>query len=176
MTWAAMVIYWAIGASVAVPAGYYRQLSEGVSLRPKGAGHQIALIVAWLVTLTQQALYYKRTSDLGRPFSLFSQLVFPLANALFETFLFFAAFDMGKGLALGVGLPFAVAFALGFVSFSVYSGIIHAKWWEPHVLPFHLMPRDGRLSKKSDRFGHAAEYRRAHGNEPHVVRALRRIR
>jgi hypothetical protein len=102
-------------------------------------GRRKTLLLLSVVILAVNAFVYSNsTTDSGRLLDPLSVLIFSIGNGIAETFMFYAMFRMGQELT-GRFTPNQWAqFAIGFMFFMIYSGIIHAKFWLP-ILPDHVV-------------------------------------
>jgi len=114
-------------------------------------------LVASFVT---SIIYYRTTNHKGRKLSLFSIGTIPLMNGILESIYFWFTFDLGVWLTQWLLprdylSPFCTSileFTMGFHTFSLYSGVVHAVMWGAMVLPpGYDLPRDGtpRTQEKS---------------------------
>uniref|UniRef100_A0A7S2MM11 CPBP family intramembrane metalloprotease n=1 Tax=Helicotheca tamesis TaxID=374047 RepID=A0A7S2MM11_9STRA len=153
-SWLLMVVYWAVGYAAAISTNdIWDRLFRSVP--PIDDGYYWASFGACLLaTVLAQAKYYWNTTDGGRAFRWFSLLAFVLGNGIFESLWFFASFDC---IAVSFDLNFApmaggwttkhaLQFLVGFLSFSIYSGVAHSLFWGAFVLPPHFdgKPRNGK--------------------------------
>ena len=131
-TWLLLFAYWATCAVVTLPHHLPFFSPSAPSSTPAPS---FLAAFAVLATLLNGALFWSRAGRGRRRFSLVAALAFPLANGVVETFAFFLAFDLGVAASEFLSAASTVHFAGGFLSFSLYSGLVHAKLWEPLVLP-----------------------------------------
>ena len=99
----------------------------------------------WLLLAISFAFQAQRTMDerhdsCGRLPCVPAAIVFAALNGTLETCMFAFVYDSGKGLAMGShSLPW-LGTLLGYALFFIYSGLIHALFWEPYALPLHVKP------------------------------------
>jgi hypothetical protein len=135
--WALMLAYWAIGLSVGIYCGYLQKMVHAIPQFPKQTftwDHLLALVA----TIAVQPRLLSRFDPFGRPTSNTSlgiSIIFAAMNGAMggETFLFLASYDLGYKYTGNSHIG-------GFSSFSLYSALIHAKFWLPHGFPQHLPP------------------------------------
>eukprot|EP00656_Telonema_subtile_P052924 TRINITY_DN750_c0_g1_i2.p1 TRINITY_DN750_c0_g1~~TRINITY_DN750_c0_g1_i2.p1 ORF type:complete len:248 (-),score=32.68 TRINITY_DN750_c0_g1_i2:22-765(-) len=143
--WVALACYWALGAAVMVTRGY---LSALRMQHESSSWDQTAVALYFLTafsTVVSFLLIYRVGTDGGRPWVPWVSLTFAVCNGTFETIMFMFSWDCGRAMAPTGTVWMQVL--LGFASFSVYGGVIHALWWEPFVLPPHL----STTASKADR-------------------------
>lgn len=103
-----------------------------------GKGYRRSLVAAWTLTLLAAASYvlFTRKSESGT-YSLGDLLAFAMLNGVLETLMFVFWFLCGCYLARAA-LPASgkAAFAAGYTSYFVFSGLIHGFFWV-EVLPDH---------------------------------------
>jgi chlorophyllide a hydrolase len=83
-------------------------------------------------------VYSNSTTDGGRTLDPASLVVFSIGNGIAETFMFYAMFRLGQNIVAGFTSNQWAGFALGFLFFMIYSGIIHGLFWLP-LLPEHVV-------------------------------------
>ena len=148
-SWGMMTAYHVLGGIMAYPMGYYNRLKplNLVHIREHMFENKINLVVgaaAVITTIFAQWDYYKKTNNGNRKLSIFSMIVMPLMNGVFESFYFFLAFDLGVKLVEPYTSNNYLLFLCGFSVFSIFSGVIHAVMWGAHVLPANYdAPRTG---------------------------------
>lgn len=118
-----MGAYWTVGFFIGQFFGYF----------PFSDTTQISYrhLVAVLVTLGVQQRILSCFDCFDRKLDLLAAVVFSVMNGLCETILFLASYDFGKYLCRQSCIA-------GFTCFFLYSGLIHGKFWEPHVFPRHI--------------------------------------
>lgn len=127
-----MLLYWAVGATIGIKFRYSRRLSEYQTFTPLHAA-------VFAITLACQTQLNTRNDTFGRTRNVLACLVFAVANGVFETVLFLAAYDLGRHSIAGtLRLPRSLAIFLGFLLWFIYSGFIHAFFWMPNALPNHI--------------------------------------
>ena len=137
--WARMAVYWAGSATL-----FWRRYYGGaqvVKMVLLGAGGRpgFALAAAGVTSsLLTHLKYASRTMTRGRACSLPASLLFGVGNGVNETLAFLASFDVGRRLAERLNAPAIVSFSAGFITHSMYSALIHARFWLPHALPPHV--------------------------------------
>jgi chlorophyllide a hydrolase len=101
-------------------------------------GYALALILGWLATLVAALGYILLThKEVTGSYQIQDLLVFSFANGILEQFMFVFWFTLGCLLGEKMGVqPAWKKFGLGFLSYSFYSGVIHALFWFK-VLPDH---------------------------------------
>ena len=127
--------YWAIAFLIGL--AFFRK--DLFSFNREFDGRRKTLLTLSVVILAVNAFVYSNsTTDSGRLIDPLSILIFSIGNGIAETFMFYAMFRMGQELT-GRFTPNQWAqFAIGFMFFMIYSGIIHAKFWLP-ILPDHVV-------------------------------------
>lgn len=100
---------------------------------------RIGLIIFSVAILGLNAFIYSNsTTDGGRTLDPWSALIFSIGNGVAETFMFYAVFRLGQTIIGKVTNNAWAGFALGFLFFMIYSGIIHGLFWLP-ILPEHVV-------------------------------------
>jgi chlorophyllide a hydrolase len=101
-------------------------------------GYFLALILGWLATLLAALGYVLLThKEVAGSYQIQDLLVFSFLNGILEQLMFVFWFLLGCLLGNKLGIQSSWKnFGLGFLSYSVYSGIIHALFWFK-VLPDH---------------------------------------
>jgi chlorophyllide a hydrolase len=101
-------------------------------------GYSLALILGWSATLLAAFGYVLLTrKEVSGSYQIQDLLLFSLLNGILEQLMFVFWFLLGCwiGKQLGIQSPWK-NFGLGFLSYSIYSGAIHALFWFK-VLPAH---------------------------------------
>jgi hypothetical protein len=100
--------------------------------------YKILLCLSWAITLLAGAGYvgFTHKLELGR-YPPADVLLFAVANGALETFMFLFWFLLGCWLMRRISHNRAFTFLSGFVTYSFYSGYIHATFWLA-VLPKHI--------------------------------------
>jgi hypothetical protein len=155
-SWGMMCSYWMIGALLALHFDYYSQLRiqlpDLIRILLDGKINIAMSTATVIVTIVANLDYYKKSNNGGRTLSLFSSILMPVMNGIFETFLFLVSFDIGVTAIQPYSSNDIVLFSSGFISFSIFSALIHAVMWGAHVLPENYdSPRAGgeRTKKQS---------------------------
>jgi hypothetical protein len=123
LAWLLMGAYWMVGFLIGQCFGYFPFSNTTKISYPH--------LVAVLVTLGMQPRILSRFTCFDRKLDLPAALVFSVVNGLCETILFLASFDFGKYACRQSHIA-------GFICFFAYSGLIHAKFWEPYGFPQHI--------------------------------------
>ncbi|NTU68199.1 MAG: hypothetical protein HGB02_04880 [Chlorobiaceae bacterium] len=127
--------YWAV--AILIGLVFFRK--DIFSFNPEFDGRRKALVALSVVILAVNAFVYSNsTTDGGRVIEPLSVLIFSIGNGIAETFMFFAMFRMGQALAGRFSPNQWAQFALGFLFFMIYSGVIHGLFWLP-ILPDHVV-------------------------------------
>lgn len=139
--WTYMGIYWLVGAFIGV---WWRYLPFPPLSAQDYNQDQVNkwYLTASAVTLGVQPFILIRFGSFGRKFHWFPVVIFGLMNGIFETVMFLASYDAGRMLAkdvLGLSTPAEVT-TFAFSTFSIYSAMIHAKFWVPHGFPRNELP------------------------------------
>jgi hypothetical protein len=166
-SWVLMTVYWLGGAVMASWAGLWELLNwllaagcwlSAPLFSTRSPGNQLLVLISVIITVGVQIVYYLKTPDPKRRLSRFTGVVFPVCNGIFETILFILSFDIPAKLCfrdlppvLEVGWTWKhiLQFIVGFTTFCIYSGLIHALFWVKWVFPPHPkgMPPRHRKSK-----------------------------
>jgi hypothetical protein len=127
--------YWTLAILIGIL--FFRK--DIFSFNPEFDTRRKTLLGLSIVILAVNAFVYSNsTTDSGRTLDPLSVLIFSVGNGIAETFMFYAMFRIGQTLA-GKFTPNQWAqFAVGFLFFMIYSGIIHARFWLP-ILPDHVV-------------------------------------
>ncbi|MBN1928611.1 MAG: hypothetical protein JW764_03630 [Chlorobiaceae bacterium] len=127
--------YWAIAILIGVL--FFRK--DITAPEPPYDKRRIGLLIFSVIILALNAyIYTNSTTDGGRTLDGWSVLIFSVGNGIAETFMFYAVFRLGQiivGKKNGDGWA---GFAVGFLFFMIYSGIIHGLFWLP-ILPEHVV-------------------------------------
>ena len=100
-------------------------------------------------------------------------LAFAVMNGVFETRAFASSFDFGRLFVRRIGDAFGLenwyvgpaSFIVGSLTMMIYSGLIHALFWEKFILPPHLShPSNSKIDPQE------SEYRSIPGFFPGRVR------
>ncbi len=127
--------YWA----VAVLIGFVFFRKDIFTFNPEFDTRRKVLVSMSVVILALNALIYSNsTTDGGRVLDPLSVLIFSIGNGIAETFMFYAMFRMGEELVARITPNRWAGFAVGFLFFMIYSGIIHGLFWLP-ILPEHVV-------------------------------------
>lgn len=127
--------YWAV--AIVIGFAFFRK--DLFSPGPEFDGRRKILLGLSVVILGLNAFVYSNsTTDGGRSLEPLSVLIFSIGNGIAETFMFYAMFRMGAALAAKLTPNRWAGFAIGFVFFMIYSGIIHGLFWLP-ILPEHVV-------------------------------------
>lgn len=107
--------------------------------RQAGKGYAVAVLLGWLTTLVVGVCYVLFTQKLvDGSYSISDLVVFSCLNGSLEQGMFILWFLLGIYLANILKITRSnIRFILGFVSYSVYSGLIHALFWT-RFLPDHI--------------------------------------
>lgn len=154
-SWLLMIFYWAVGYFGAISINNIWDRLFFLAVPPINNSYYWVMFGACLlVTALTQVKYYWNTTDGGRPFRWFSLFAFGLGNGIFESLWFFVSFDCiavyfdpdFAPMTSGWTTKHAVQFLAGFLSFSIYSTVVHALFWGAFVLPPHFngKPRNGK--------------------------------
>ena len=134
--WRNMIAYWILGALVGNQINCFP-----TKVFSTDRNFPIfAIVSAGLVTASCQAILLPRFGSFGRRRSWLAVVVFALFNGSCETCLFLASYDAGKGVAARVGSNAWFVKLVGYSAYSVYSALVHAKFWLPFVFPRHILP------------------------------------
>ncbi|NTU94049.1 MAG: hypothetical protein HGB29_06145 [Chlorobiaceae bacterium] len=127
--------YWFIAFLIGVL--FFRK--DIVSFNPVFDTRRKVLLALSVVILAANIYVYSNsTTDGGRTFEPLSALIFSIGNGFAETFMFYAVFRLGQ-VIVGKFTPNQWAgFAVGFLFFMIYSGLIHGLFWLP-ILPEHVV-------------------------------------
>jgi hypothetical protein len=127
--------YWALAILIGII--FFRK--DVMTSNPDYGPRRIGLVVFSVIILGLNAyIYSNSTTDGGRMLDPWSALIFSVGNGIAETFMFYAMFRLGQtivGKNKGDGWA---GFAVGFLLFMIYSGIIHGLFWLP-ILPEHVV-------------------------------------
>lgn len=127
--------YWA----VAILTGLVFFRKDIFAFNPEFDARRKALVSMSVVILALNAyIYSNSTTDGGRILDPLSVLIFSIGNGIAETFMFYAMFRMGEELVARITTNRWAGFAVGFLFFMIYSGIIHGLFWLP-ILPEHVV-------------------------------------
>ncbi|NTU52911.1 MAG: hypothetical protein HGA97_04250 [Chlorobiaceae bacterium] len=127
--------YWAIAILIGVVFFRKDVMTSNNDYGPR----RIGLIVFSVVILGLNAyIYSNSTTDGGRTLDPLSALIFSIGNGIAETFMFYAMFRLGQIIVGKFTDKAWGGFALGFLFFMIYSGIIHGLFWLP-ILPEHVV-------------------------------------
>lgn len=127
--------YWALAILIGVLFFRKDVMTSNDDYGPK----RIGLIIFSVVILALNAyIYTNSTTDGGRILDPMSALIFSIGNGVAETFMFYAVFRLGQILIGKVTSNAWAGFAIGFLFFMIYSGIIHGLFWLP-ILPEHVV-------------------------------------
>jgi len=128
-------IYWAIAILIGVL--FFRK--DITAPEPPYDARRIGLLIFSVVILGLNAyIYSNSTSDGGRVLDPRSALIFSVGNGIAETFMFYAVFRIGQVLAGKFTDNQWAGFAVGFLFFMIYSGLIHGLFWLA-ILPEHVV-------------------------------------
>ena len=125
--WLWMCLYWTTGLIVGLKLGHLASL-----LRPHSVVLSVPHSLATVLTVAVQPRLLSRFGSYGRQANILAVLVFAVCNGIFETMLFLASFDLGREYFNG-------RFMAGFMTFSIYSALIHVFFWLPHGFPRHVL-------------------------------------
>lgn len=112
-------------------------LPSGAELRA-GQGYQVAVISAWAMTLITGIYYVLTIQKQGQgSYQLIDLILFSGLNGSVEQGMFIFWFLLGVYGADQIRMTrSALRFTAGFISYSIYSGAIHAGFWS-RFLPEH---------------------------------------
>jgi len=128
-------IYWAIAILIGVL--FFRK--DITAPEPPYDARRIGLLIFSVVILGLNAyIYSNSTTDGGRTLDVWSALIFSVGNGIAETFMFYAMFRLGQTLIGKVTKNQWAGFAVGFLFFMIYSGLIHGLFWLA-ILPEHVV-------------------------------------
>ncbi len=115
------------------------QLLEPPSVDRSGPGYVALLIFGWLSTLGTGICYVLFTQKLvNGPYQVPDLVTFSCVNGILEQGMFIFWFILGLLLAERLRITRPIwRFTLGFVSYSLYSGLIHSLFWS-QFLPDHI--------------------------------------
>ncbi|NTV01368.1 MAG: hypothetical protein HGB04_01095 [Chlorobiaceae bacterium] len=127
--------YWALAIMIGLV--FFR--NDIFSFNREFDGRRKALILLSIVILAVNAFVYSNsTTDSGRSLEPLSVLIFSIGNGIAETFMFYAVYRLGEELVAKFTPNRWAGFAVGFLFFMIYSGIIHGLFWLP-ILPEHVV-------------------------------------
>lgn len=137
-----MAGYWSVGAIVSIVFGYTPSW-KGIA-SPFTPIHCISTVITIIMT----SLFCQNTTNFGRSrntSSIAASFINAGFNGVFETAMFFAAYDFGavwlnQKISGSNTASTALSVALGATMFSTYSGLINALFWMPKALPHHRIP------------------------------------
>jgi hypothetical protein len=136
--WAYMLLYWTIGWTIGFYAGYLSELIDYLQ-DPVGVLATFPAVIACALTAVIQVHLNTRYSKFDRQSNILVALIFSVCNGTAETMLFLASYDVGRAqIGNALNCSKVVAVSIGFVTFSIYSGLIHAFFWDKMVFPMHL--------------------------------------
>lgn len=128
-------IYWAIAILIGVV--FFRK--DITAPEPPYDARRIGLLIFSVIILALNAyIYSNSTTDGGRILDPWSALIFSVGNGIAETFMFYAVFRLGQSLIGKVTDNQWAGFAVGFLFFMIYSGLIHGLFWL-NILPEHVV-------------------------------------
>jgi chlorophyllide a hydrolase len=136
-------LYWLVCGLATVVLWLNRQqipslLSPALTLPQPQAGYWWSISLGWTTTLLAGITYILFThKEAPGTYHLSDLIEFSLFNGILEQLMFVFWFLLGCwiGRVLKLQQSWKI-FALGFVSYSIYSGLIHGLFWVA-VLPFH---------------------------------------
>ena len=119
----------------------------------------------------------------GRPLRPITCLIFGVSNGIFETRAFAASFDLGRVVASrtmkgsfadNTANVSIAGFIVGNISMMVFSGLIHALFWDKYVLPPHIskQPSKAKSSAKKINSTSALGARKKGGVSKHMILSL----
>jgi hypothetical protein len=131
--WCILVAYWFVIANFVISRGYMRNLydQEWMPLNALYAASLILRVPVFLSTWSVSAFAFRR------PWSLFATIVYPI-GCIFDTLMWYAVFDIGKGYAYHMTSGMAMQYFAGYLFLSLY---VHAHrqnfalWYLPEHLP-----------------------------------------
>lgn len=127
--------YWAIAILIGVL--FFRK--DITAPNPPFDARRIGLLIFSVIILALNAyIYTNSTTDGGRTLDVWSALIFSVGNGIAETFMFYAMFRLGQTIVGKNNADGWAGFAVGFLLFMIYSGIIHGLFWLP-ILPEHVV-------------------------------------
>lgn len=127
--------YWAIAILIGVL--FFRK--DITAPNPPFEARRIGLLIFSVIILALNAyIYSNSTTDGGRVLDPWSALIFSVGNGIAETFMFYAMFRLGQVLTKKITANQWAGFALGFLFFMIYSGLIHGLFWL-NILPEHVV-------------------------------------
>lgn len=126
--WVSMTFYWIVGLCIGYYKNYFQQLEMHITTYS---------FITVLATLICEYFISQRYMSYGRKRKIPPILIFAACNSLFETMIFLESYNVVRQ---SMYLKPPISIILGFASFSIYSGIIHKKFWEQHVFPIHTKP------------------------------------
>jgi hypothetical protein len=128
-------IYWTIALIIGVV--FFRK--DVTAPNPPLDNRRLGLLIFSIAILGLNAyIYSNSTSDGGRVLDPRSALIFSVGNGIAETFMFYAVFRIGQVLAGKFTDNQWAGFAVGFLFFMIYSGLIHGLFWL-NILPEHVV-------------------------------------
>ncbi len=113
-------------------------LSPHAGSLAKWDGYQTSIALGWIVTLLTALTYALLTRKYATgPYQLADLVAFSILNGVLEQFMFVFWFLLGC-YAVKVSVPGKpmMTFAVGYVAYVVYSGLVHVSFWVS-VLPPH---------------------------------------
>jgi chlorophyllide a hydrolase len=136
-------IYWlfCLMAAIVVIANRnfaYQLLSPDSDSFHREKGYTIYLILGWVTTLLASTGYILFTHKYEAGYYQVSDLIlFSLFNGFLEQFMFVFWFLLGCYIAKMAAIKNPkLIFTLGYISYAIFSGLIHAFFWFK-VLPYH---------------------------------------
>jgi hypothetical protein len=127
--------YWALAIFIGIL--FFRK--DVMTSNPDYGPRRIGLIIFSVIILGLNAYIYSHsTTDGGRTLDPLSAIIFSVGNGVAETFMFYAMFRLGQTIVGKDNGDGWAGFAVGFILFMAYSGVIHGLFWLP-ILPEHVV-------------------------------------
>ncbi|MBW4430922.1 MAG: hypothetical protein KME28_04075 [Pelatocladus maniniholoensis HA4357-MV3] len=116
----------------------YSLLNPSFESPDKEKGYKVSLLLGWIVTLAASGAYisFTRKYETGN-YEIIDLIVFSVFNGILEQFMFIFWFFLGCYIGKIISSSNnKLIFTLGYISYAMFSGIIHALFWIK-VLPSH---------------------------------------
>jgi chlorophyllide a hydrolase len=137
-------IYWGLCLVATLTVAAHRRVANGLLWPPSSSatvrrGYRRSLALAWALTVLTAGAYVLLTHKLQTgPYTMADLIAFALLNGVLEQLMFIFWFLAGCWLAKSWRAKRPRAqFFVGYLTFAVYSGLIHAWFWIK-VLPPHV--------------------------------------
>lgn len=128
--------YWIIGAAAGI-AFLRPDIQYLTPINLSNPYEALALTFGILTTFLTNYTYSKISHTSNRSLDVLTLTAFPILNGIFESILFILTFKLGVNIITPFNSSSFVQYFTGFMTMSVYSGLIHALFWLK-ILPPHL--------------------------------------